>query len=220
MGEAEPTLFKAFNPWDEITTPEALAGPFARAGVPSPSVVAVASEGRHQLDHPDRFWDIVLGSGYRAAADALTWCTGRPGGRAERRPGAGPPSAADPILDIVTGSRPGPQGVAEGNRGLPIAGKGLTIRVSRLITEVTMPVGAIEREIGDAYARLAEATAMARRCHEHYLDDLGGSLGAATGELAGDGRGLAGDGRGLAGDGRGLAGDGRGWLGVASPGVT
>jgi hypothetical protein len=39
--------------------------------VPSPSVVAVASEGRHQLDHPDRFWDIVLGSGYRATADAL-----------------------------------------------------------------------------------------------------------------------------------------------------
>ncbi len=72
-----------------------------------------------------------------------------------------------------------------------------------------MPVGAIEREIGDACARLAEATAMVRHCHEHYLDDLGGSLGAATGELAGDGRGLAGDGRG--------AGWGRpgGWLGTA-----
>jgi ubiquinone/menaquinone biosynthesis C-methylase UbiE len=71
VGEAEPALFKAFNPWDEITTPDALAGLFARAGVPSPSVVAVASEGRHQLDHPDRFWDIVLGSGYRATVDAL-----------------------------------------------------------------------------------------------------------------------------------------------------
>ena len=71
VGQAEPSLFKAFNPWDEITTPEALAGLFARAGMPSPSVVAVASEGRHQLDHPDGFWDIVLGSGYRATADAL-----------------------------------------------------------------------------------------------------------------------------------------------------
>jgi len=39
--------------------------------VPSPLVVAVASEGRLQLDHPDQFWDIVLGSGYRATADAL-----------------------------------------------------------------------------------------------------------------------------------------------------
>jgi DNA segregation ATPase FtsK/SpoIIIE, S-DNA-T family len=93
---------------------------------------------------------------------------------------------------------------------LPIAGNGLTIRVGGLITEVTMPVGAIEREIGDACARLAEATAMARHCHEHYLDDLGGSPGAAGGGrgLAGGGRGLAGDGRGLTGSGHGLAGGG------------
>ena len=28
--------------------------------------------GRHRLDHPDRFWDIVLGSGYRATVDALS----------------------------------------------------------------------------------------------------------------------------------------------------
>ena len=33
-------------------------------------MVAV-QEGRHHLDHPDRFWDVVLGSGYRATADAL-----------------------------------------------------------------------------------------------------------------------------------------------------
>jgi SAM-dependent methyltransferase len=71
VGEAEPSLFKAFNPWDEITTPSALAGLLARGGVPSPSVVAVGEAGRHQLDHPDQFWDIVLGSGYRATVDAL-----------------------------------------------------------------------------------------------------------------------------------------------------
>src|SRR6516165_11980703 len=71
VGEAEPALFKAFNPWDEITTPSALAGLLARGGVPSPSVVAVGEAGRHQLDHPDQFWDIVLGSGYRATVDAL-----------------------------------------------------------------------------------------------------------------------------------------------------
>jgi hypothetical protein len=67
--EVEPTLFKAFNPWDEITTPEALAGLFSRAGVPGP---AVAAAGQHRLDHPDRFWDIVLGTGYRATVDALS----------------------------------------------------------------------------------------------------------------------------------------------------
>jgi SAM-dependent methyltransferase len=69
VGEAEPALYRAFNPWDEITTPAALAGLFERAGVPSPLVVAEA--GQHRLDHPDRFWDIVLGSGYRATVDAL-----------------------------------------------------------------------------------------------------------------------------------------------------
>jgi SAM-dependent methyltransferase len=68
--EVEPSLFKAFNPWDEITTPEALAGLFSRAGVPGPAVMAAA--GQHQLGHPDRFWDIVLGTGYRATVDALS----------------------------------------------------------------------------------------------------------------------------------------------------
>jgi SAM-dependent methyltransferase len=70
VGEVEPSLFKAFNPWDEITTPAALAGLFTRAGVPDPAVVAEA--GQHHLDHPDQFWDVVLGSGYRATIDALS----------------------------------------------------------------------------------------------------------------------------------------------------
>lgn len=66
----EPSLFKAFNPWDEITTEAALAGLLSRAGVDAADVTAVP--GWHQLDHPDSFWDIVLGSGYRATADALS----------------------------------------------------------------------------------------------------------------------------------------------------
>jgi hypothetical protein len=32
---------------------------------------AAAVPGQHRLDHPDRFWDVVLGSGYRATVDAL-----------------------------------------------------------------------------------------------------------------------------------------------------
>lgn len=70
VGAAEPSLFKAFNPWDEITTPEALEDLFRRAGAARPAVEAAAGEQR--LDHPDRFWDIVLGSGYRATVDALS----------------------------------------------------------------------------------------------------------------------------------------------------
>jgi len=66
----EPSLFKAFNPWDEITTPQALQDLYSRAGVANPA--ALAAPGQHHLDSPDRFWDIVLGSGYRATIDALT----------------------------------------------------------------------------------------------------------------------------------------------------
>lgn len=62
-------MYKAFNPWDEITTPEALSELFSRAGVPGVTAEAVA--GRHRLDRPDSFWDVVLGSGYRATVDAL-----------------------------------------------------------------------------------------------------------------------------------------------------
>jgi hypothetical protein len=36
-----------------------------------PGVTAQAVPGRHELDRPDSFWDLVLGSGYRATVDAL-----------------------------------------------------------------------------------------------------------------------------------------------------
>ena len=68
VGEVEPSLVRAFNPWDEITTPAALADLFPRAAEPA----VVAARDQHQLDRPDSFWDIVLGSGYRATIDALS----------------------------------------------------------------------------------------------------------------------------------------------------
>jgi len=70
VGAVAPLLYKAFNPWDEITTTGALAELLARAGAAQPAVVAVP--GRHHLDHPGQFWDIVLGSGYRGTVDALS----------------------------------------------------------------------------------------------------------------------------------------------------
>jgi len=66
----EPSLYKAFNPWDEITTPAALQDLFSRGGVEHSAVIAASSE--HHLAHPDMFWDVVLGSGYRATVDALS----------------------------------------------------------------------------------------------------------------------------------------------------
>jgi SAM-dependent methyltransferase len=70
-GELQPSLFKAFNPWDEITTQQALAELFERAGAGRPSIEATHGQ-RHQLVHPDDFWDVALGSGYRATIDALS----------------------------------------------------------------------------------------------------------------------------------------------------
>jgi ubiquinone/menaquinone biosynthesis C-methylase UbiE len=68
VGAIEPSLFKAFNPWDEITTPAALAALFPGPAVPE----VVAASSQHQLDQPGSFWDIVLGTGYRATVDALS----------------------------------------------------------------------------------------------------------------------------------------------------
>jgi ubiquinone/menaquinone biosynthesis C-methylase UbiE len=70
VGEVEPSLVRAFNPWDEITTEAALAGLLMGAGVTRPAVTA--APGQHQLTGPSQFWDVVLGSGYRATVDALT----------------------------------------------------------------------------------------------------------------------------------------------------
>lgn len=37
VGEVAPSLYKGFNPWDEITTPAALSELFASAGVAAPA---------------------------------------------------------------------------------------------------------------------------------------------------------------------------------------
>ena len=70
VGAVAPSLYRAYNPWDEITSTAALAELLTRAGTAQPVVVAVP--GQHDIGHPDQFWDIVLGSGYRATVDALT----------------------------------------------------------------------------------------------------------------------------------------------------
>ncbi len=66
----DPTLVRRFNPWDKITTTDALRGLFQSAGIDQLEVEAVS--GRHPVPTPEAFWDIVLGSGYRATIDDLT----------------------------------------------------------------------------------------------------------------------------------------------------
>jgi hypothetical protein len=67
VGEVEPALYKAFNPWDEITTPEALERLFASAGIADATTEALAGEQR--LEQPEDAWDIVEGSGLRGTLD-------------------------------------------------------------------------------------------------------------------------------------------------------
>ena len=66
----EPSLYKGFNPWDSITTVPAVEALFAAGG--ATPVEAEAVSGQQELARPEDFWDIVLGSGYRATVDAMT----------------------------------------------------------------------------------------------------------------------------------------------------
>jgi SAM-dependent methyltransferase len=64
-----PDLYSAFNPWDRITTPDAVHKLFTDAGVQR--VEVVAEEGYQALRTPDDFWTIALGSGLRWTIDQM-----------------------------------------------------------------------------------------------------------------------------------------------------
>jgi ubiquinone/menaquinone biosynthesis C-methylase UbiE len=58
-----PDLHSGFNPWDRITTPQAVRKLFADGGVAE--VKVVPEQGEQPLRSPDDFWTIALGSGMR-----------------------------------------------------------------------------------------------------------------------------------------------------------
>jgi ubiquinone/menaquinone biosynthesis C-methylase UbiE len=64
-----PDLYNAFNPWDRITTADAVRRLFADAGVQN--VEVVAEEGYQTLRAPEDFWTIALGSGLRWTIDQM-----------------------------------------------------------------------------------------------------------------------------------------------------
>jgi hypothetical protein len=60
---APPALhFGGFNPWDRVTTVEAVRDLLIGAGVPDPKVEAEASQ--QPLRTVDDWWTIVIGSGF------------------------------------------------------------------------------------------------------------------------------------------------------------
>jgi hypothetical protein len=64
-----PDLYKGFNPWDRICDPLSVKAMLKEAEVDTADVVA--ESGRHQLNSPDDWWTILLGSGYRGTIDQL-----------------------------------------------------------------------------------------------------------------------------------------------------
>jgi len=70
VGRLRPDLDRAFNPWDDLVTPDALGSLLRSVGIGD--VVVTAERGTHRLLTSDDFWQIVLGSGYRGTVDALT----------------------------------------------------------------------------------------------------------------------------------------------------
>jgi SAM-dependent methyltransferase len=70
LAEAAPDLVSAFNPWDRITTPEAVRTLLADGG--AGDIDVVAEGGRQTLARPEDWWTIALGSGFRWAIDRMT----------------------------------------------------------------------------------------------------------------------------------------------------
>jgi hypothetical protein len=64
-----PDLVRRFHPWDELTSVEAVTEVLTRAGIDRSRVEY--QPGTQGLDCPDAFWDIIMGTGYRATVDAL-----------------------------------------------------------------------------------------------------------------------------------------------------
>ena len=70
VARQRPDLVRAYNPWDQLATPHALATLIRDATSSEPAIEQVAD---HQhLSTPEQFWDLVLGSGYRATVDAMS----------------------------------------------------------------------------------------------------------------------------------------------------
>jgi SAM-dependent methyltransferase len=70
VGAVRPELVRAFNPWESIVEPDGLRSLFATAGTAEPVIREVHEE--HSLASPEAFWNVVLGSGFRATHDAMS----------------------------------------------------------------------------------------------------------------------------------------------------
>ncbi|QPK61440.1 class I SAM-dependent methyltransferase (plasmid) [Methylomonas sp. LL1] len=64
-----PDLYKDFNPWDRISTPEGLLEMLASAGLTEVDIFA--EDATHALSEPEDWWILAMGSGYRGTLEQL-----------------------------------------------------------------------------------------------------------------------------------------------------
>lgn len=64
-----PELFKGFNPWDRISTPDSLKDVLQQAGLNQVNIIV--EHATHPLNTPEDWWTLVMGSGYRGTLDQL-----------------------------------------------------------------------------------------------------------------------------------------------------
>jgi SAM-dependent methyltransferase len=67
--DERPDLYKGYNPWDRINETDALAALLLEGGVRAVKIAAESDV--QQLNSPEDFWTIVLGSGYRSVIEKL-----------------------------------------------------------------------------------------------------------------------------------------------------
>lgn len=70
VGARRPELRRSFNPWDDLVTPDDVAALFDEHDFNPPHVERV--QGTHRLASPQGFWNVALGSGYRATLEAMS----------------------------------------------------------------------------------------------------------------------------------------------------
>jgi ubiquinone/menaquinone biosynthesis C-methylase UbiE len=66
---ARPDLVNSVNPWERITTPQAVRQLLSDGGIENAAVTA--EDGRQALQSPEDWWTIVLGSGYRWTVEQM-----------------------------------------------------------------------------------------------------------------------------------------------------
>ena len=68
--EVRPDLYKGFNPWDRICEAPSVKSMLSEAGVFAEDIEV--ENGTHELEAPDDWWSMIMGSGYRGTVEQLS----------------------------------------------------------------------------------------------------------------------------------------------------